>query len=116
MMMKIWHMFTPSHLMKKIIGDFDCRAILDDKGDLYIWPELNCYHNDVRKGLNVGRLASLMLTNPDKDYGHAKVGVKGFDSEPTSYSDEKVLRILHSNRGLIELYGEDFDVDTFDWG
>lgn len=104
-------------LLKKIIGDHDCRALLhDETGDLYVWPEFNCYHDDVRKGLNIGRITRLMLQNPAKLHQFPCVSTKGWTSEPEPETDEKVLAALHANRGLRNLFGENFEVDRYDWG
>lgn len=103
-------------LLKKIIGDHDCRAFIDiASGDLYAWPENNCYHDDVRKALNLGRIVRLMLISPDCPREGARVAVKGFNSEPEAFTDSAVLSVLHSNRGLRNLYGEQFPVETYDW-
>lgn len=103
-------------LLRKIIGDFDCRALIDNEsGDLYAWPELDCYHDDVRKALNIGRITRLMLNNPEKLDSHPCVSVKGFDPEPEPFTDQTVLAVLHNNRGLRALFGENFEVDTYDW-
>jgi hypothetical protein len=112
------HVFRnpPAELLKRIIGRFDCRALLDHNGILYAWPELNCYHDDVSNNLDIGYTISLMLTNPASPHDHAKVCVKGVNSAPEPLSDEDILKLLHTNRGLVSLYGENFAVDSYDWG
>jgi len=106
----------PAGLLRRIIGAHDCRALLDDTGALYAWPELNCYHNDVSEGLGIRNVASLMLCSPESLHDYARVSVKGEGPDPEPFTEEPVLSALHKNRGLRELFGDDFPVDTFDWG
>ncbi len=105
----------PAGLLRRIIGLHDCRAMIDHTGALFAWPEFNCYHDDVRKGLNVGKKASLMLCAPEASHPYARVSVKGFTQDPVPCEDAELVAILRANRGLRDLFGEDFPVDTYDW-
>ena len=104
-------------ILRKIIGSSDCRALLDQKGDLWSWLEPDCYHNEVSP-VTAGNCEYLMLQSPDKPASiGAYVSVKGLaDSEdPETVTDERILSALHRNRALRELYGPDFAVDSFNW-
>lgn len=104
-------------LLRKIIGEYDARALLDRNGDLWAWPEGDCYHNEVSPH-TAGDCQYLMLQSPSKSASiGAYVSVKGLaDSEdPEEVTDERILSALHGNRALRELYGPDFVVDSFNW-
>lgn len=105
-------------LLKKLIGPYDCRALVDETtGDLYVWSRLDCFHDDVMKALNIARIERLMLCNPDGNHAYAKVSVKGYSREDDPQpADPEITAILHRNRGLRNLFGENFPVDSYDWG
>lgn len=103
-------------LLRKIIGQYDCRALIDTvTGDLYAWPELDCFHDDVAEAVQLNDYERLMLCNPDSLHHEARVSVKGETVEPVPFTDEKTLALLQRNRGLKGLFGENFAVDTYDW-
>lgn len=105
-------------LLKKLIGPYDCRALIDEStGDLYVWSRLDCFHDDVMKALNIVRSERLMLCNPDGNHAYAKVSVKGLSREDDPQPAEpEITALLHRNRGLRNLFGADFEVDSYDWG
>lgn len=102
--------------VSKCIGNFDCRALLYENGLLVVWAQTDMYHRDVYDNLTeLGNtdFITLMLHLPHKF--EAGVAVKGESRDPVPFTDERWLALLHSNRTLVELYGDDFDVVEEDW-
>ena len=115
----IAHVFVnPSpELLKRIIGQFDCRALIAENGRLYVWPESNCYHRDVSEGLqklgvDLGNVEYLMLQSPMKQLD-VYVSIK--DVEVGEVANKALLQRLRDNRSLRGLYGDDFAVDHDNW-
>lgn len=103
----------PRDLLKRIIGKFDSRALLDMTGTLYTWPQNNCFHNDVVDYLKLGSCLFLKLENQSSP--HPPVSVKGPNYDPEPFNDVNELALLHNNRSLVSMYGKNFPVDTFNW-
>jgi hypothetical protein len=108
----IWANPSAGTIMKCI--NHECRALIYADGMLVVWAKINMYHQDVYDALKRGvDFRPLNLFAPGK--WDAGVAVKGEPEEPEPFTDEKWLSVLHHNRALDELYGEDFDVVTLNW-
>lgn len=98
----------------KCIGQFDARAIMYDDGMLITWAAVDMYHRDVYDFLKRGRDFILLMLFPPKKFD-VGVAVKGASEDAVPFSDEKWLSVLHNNRALTTLYGNDFGVVEENW-